>query len=329
MKGKIAVGFIAGFLILSSFFVPARVVAGNQPDAGHSTISGTEVPADGSTASKLTVSLQDSSGTALSSDNITLSSTDTTTRFNTQTTLTTDLDGGGTVHVDMTSTSVGGVNVTVTDNTSGGTITGSVTFDQPGSGTPTPTPTPGSGAGTCTDSSPGGTPQLTSVDSAGTHSITLVWTDVSNPVTNYVVSYGLAAGKYIYGNPNVGGQGTTSYTVGGLNTGTRYYFAVMANNGCTAGSYSNEMSEAAGGAPTPTPEPVVDTPTDTPDMSADTPALTADTPTDIPTPTEAPSAASGGNSFVSHLMIGVTAVGVVCAGIGIFVFLKMKKKRSL
>jgi hypothetical protein len=178
----------------------------------------------------------------------------------------------------------------------------------------------------CSDANPGSTPQLTSADSAGAHSITLVWTDASDPVTNYVVSYGLAAGNYIYGNPNVGGQGTTSYTVGGLATGTRYYFAVMANNGCTAGSYSNEMSEVAGGAPTPTPEPVVDTPTDTP---METPALSVDTPTDTPTPTEAPPTTAGGSSFMNKLMIGATAAGVVCAGVGIFVFLKMKKKRQL
>ncbi len=325
MKGRVVAGIIAVFLILCGLHSPARVFAGNSPDQGHFYISATSAPADGSTASTVQITLHDSNDAAVPNDNVTITSSDSTTRFNSQTTLQSQVDGSGNFTFSMTTTSVGGVNITVLDTTTNTTLTGSVTFYQPGSATPTPTPP---APGVCTDSVPGSTVQLTSAVSTDAHDITLTWTDASNPVTNYVVSYGLSSGNYIYGDPNIGGQGTTSFTVGGLNTGTKYYFAVMANNGCTAGSYSNEMSEVAGGFPTPTPAPIIDTPTDTPtpDITADTPTAGA-TPTEAPTPT--PGATGASHSFVNYIMLGATAVGVVCAVFGAVFYLKMKKRRPL
>lgn len=190
--------------------------------------------------------------------------------------------------------------------------------------TPTPSPTPSSG---CTDPAPGSTPSLASAVSSGAHSITLTWATATNPVTSYELSYGLSAGNYIYGAPNIGGQGTTTFTVGGLTTGKTYYFIVRAINGCMPGSASNELSGVAGDAPTPTPLPT-DTPTPTPEPVIDTP-ITTPSPTPIPEVLSAENSSTGGSPLVRNLMIGATALGVICAIVGGVYYLKMKKRKYL
>lgn len=195
--------------------------------------------------------------------------------------------------------------------------------------TPTPTPTPSSG---CWDPAPGGTVELKTASASGAHDITLTWTEASNPVSYYLLSYGIAPGQYTYGNPDMGGQGTTSYTIGGLTTGKQYYFVVRAGNGCTPGVFSNELSAVAGENPTPTPlaEPdpaLQDTPTP---LAEPDPAL-QDTPTPTPQPevlAAETSSTAGSNSFISYIMLGATALGVVCALVGVFLLLRMKGRHS-
>jgi len=97
------------------------------------------------------------------------------------------------------------------------------------------------GAPVCSDQPPGGAPRLISAV-PGPNSVTLTWEKAPDPVTYYLVAYGVESGSYIYGNPNVGGRETTSYTVGNLSGGTRYYFVVRAGNGCAPGPFSNEVS---------------------------------------------------------------------------------------
>lgn len=93
----------------------------------------------------------------------------------------------------------------------------------------------------CSDSKPGSAPQLLSAE-AGINSVFLRWLDASDPVSYYLVAYGLSPGVYTYGNPNVGGKGTTSYAVKGLSVGKTYYFKIRAGNGCSPGDFSNEMA---------------------------------------------------------------------------------------
>ena len=315
MKVRCFFGLITGFLIFSALFTPTAVLAGNPPDQGKSTISGTSAPADGLTSSTVTIVLRDAGGNTLSgNDSVTITSSNSSTSFNPSSVT---LDGSGTFYTQMKTSFVGSVPVTVTDNSTSNTqITGYVAFYQPGTAPPAP--------GACTDPAPGSTVQLTSAESAGAHSITLTWTVASNPVTYYLLSYGLSSGKYIYGVPNIGGQGTTSFTVGGLNTATKYYFVIRAGNGCTPGNYSNELSAVAGAAPTPIPT-SVDTSIDTTSQfdlqPTDTPS---DTPTSTPSPevTVAPTLSStgGSNPQVSYIMLVATALGVVCAIIGAIMY---------
>ena len=93
----------------------------------------------------------------------------------------------------------------------------------------------------CNDGKPGSAPFLRSAV-AGENSVTLTWDEASLPVSYYLVAYGLSSGSLAYGNPNVGGAKTTSYTISGLSGGTKYYFKVRAGNGCKPGDYSNELS---------------------------------------------------------------------------------------
>ncbi len=294
--------------MLSFVSVVSRVLAGNPPDQGKSTISGTAAPADGLTSSTVTIALRDASGSPVTgNDDILLASSDSTTSFNPSSAT---LDGTGTLYTQMKSSYAGNVPVQVTDTTTGTTITGSVYFYQPGGSPPSP--------GSCTDPAPGSTPTLTGAVPAGARAITLVWTDAANPVTSYVLSYGLSSGNYIYGNQNIGGQGTTTYAVGGLATGTKYYFSIRAVNGCTPGNASNELSAVAGARATPTPQ------QDVGRSVAETPVVSqpTDTPTPVPTSTPAPALtlppapSSSGGSSVATIVLAGTVIGVlIIAGV--------------
>ena len=115
---------------------------------------------------------------------------------------------------------------------SGGSVQGASTSSSGGS-------SGGSGgsasAPVCNDTAPGGAPTLISAISNGANSVTLTWTPAPGPVTYYLLTYGTSPGAQTYGNPNIGGHDTTSYTVNGLSGNTTYYFQIRAGNGCTRG----------------------------------------------------------------------------------------------
>ena len=93
----------------------------------------------------------------------------------------------------------------------------------------------------CTDQKPASAPVLVRATPA-LNTVTLTWVKASGPVSYYLVNYSATPGRFEFGNPNVGGAETTSYTVTNLSGGTTYYFKVRAGNGCSPGDFSNELS---------------------------------------------------------------------------------------
>jgi hypothetical protein len=121
--------------------------------------------------------------------------------------------------------------------------------------TPTPTPKetppvggPGDGddgfsppgAPVCGANSPDA-PILLSVTPVA--SVELKWTEVAE-ATHYSIAYGLESGNYTYGVENTGK--TTSFIVGGLDSGHDYCFAVRAVNDCAPSELSNEICTGGG-----------------------------------------------------------------------------------
>jgi hypothetical protein len=242
------------FISNGIFFViwisnPVLALANNPPDQGHSSLSvSNQAPANGSSTINVSVTLEDSSGNPVSGNTVSFSSpNDSTAVFNPTSA---SLNSSGQASFTVTSTNAGTDNITVTDTSSNTTLAdlGQVVFT---SSAPTLTPTP-----TC---APVISPQITGATSSSPNQITLTWTDTNESVTNYVLAYGLSSGKYVYGNPSIGTEGTTSYTVGSLSQGTTYYFAIQAVNSCSTSSFSNEISATAGGASSTTSSPTTAT----------------------------------------------------------------------
>lgn len=100
-------------------------------------------------------------------------------------------------------------------------------------------------AAVCKDKSPVSAPTLTSAVAQG-NSVTLTWVEGWGPITHYLVSYGRSETVMEYGSQNIGGPGTTSYTVGNLETGVKYYFKVRPVNGCKPGKFSNKIPATIG-----------------------------------------------------------------------------------
>ncbi|MCX6816835.1 MAG: fibronectin type III domain-containing protein [Candidatus Beckwithbacteria bacterium] len=94
----------------------------------------------------------------------------------------------------------------------------------------------------CSDEKPGSAPSLVSIIQGGSNEVTLIWSKAKDPVTYYLIAFGTKSGEMLYGNPNVGGNNTTSYTVKGLSSGIKYFFKVRAGNNCMPGDFSNELS---------------------------------------------------------------------------------------
>jgi hypothetical protein len=94
----------------------------------------------------------------------------------------------------------------------------------------------------CSDQKPGSAPVITSITQNEPNKVTLTWSKAKDPVSYYLIAFGTKSGEMLYGNPFVGDQNTTSYTVNNLVAGTKYFFKVRAGNNCMPGDFSNESS---------------------------------------------------------------------------------------
>lgn len=136
-----------------------------------------------------------------------------------------------------------------------GTSCGSSTTPTPGpSATPTPTDIPNNdsstssndggngGAPICPDLKPG-KPTLIAVSYKNSTTAVLDWTKVPG-ANNYMISYGLQPGNYIYGVAST--SDVTHYEVGSLAAGVKYYFRVYALNNCQPSDPTTELSSDPG-----------------------------------------------------------------------------------
>lgn len=128
--------------------------------------------------------------------------------------------------------------------------------------TNTPTPTPSSGGGgssnspqgsttnppVCNTQAPGSAPDLYAAVAQNGSEIMLYFSEASDPLDHYALTYGDASNDYTWGVDNIGGVGSRTYIVGGLNPGTTYYFRVRGGNGCAVGAWSNEISGVTSGS---------------------------------------------------------------------------------
>jgi len=331
------------FLFLN-LFSPGLVFANNNADANKSTLAvgPSSIPADGVTTATITIAVKDSLGNTLSGDHITLTSTsDSGLSINgssygtTSWTAATDSNGNVTFTIKSSNASSHTDTFTASDVSSSPAVT-------LGSGTNNNVAVnftvPSSSNSVCSDAAPGSTPQLVSAAPNGSDQITLTWTDATDPVNHYLLAYGTASGQYIYGNPNIGGQGTTSYDVGSLAKGTTYYFVVRAINGCNPGSYSNEIFAVAGESLTPTPtqedtsSSIPNSNSDNSQQNVDNSTVVLDILTDTPvpqptlTPTPAPKLAMG----IGIKKIIIYALFIIIVGsVGVIYWRKFKNDKKI
>jgi len=303
--------------IVFCFISPSECLAANAPDKNSSSLSATtsgsnQAPADGVTQAKMTVVLKDAYGNYLSGETVSITFASSYTLSVTPSTAT--LNSSGTAEFTFTSTKVGKYTLDIYDNSQGVTLgnMGEVTFFSP----------------TCNDTAPGSAPKLISAAAISTSQITLKWEEAADPVTYYLVSYGTSPGNYIYGNPNVGGDGTTSYTVGSLAAGKKYYFAVRAGNGCTPGAFSSELSATALTTNTISKVTASTVATIKPEKTVTTKAVSA-TPTPEVVSTQTPVPVIKTSFFSSRLAktaIPLIVGGVILVIVGSFIYLKTRKR---
>jgi len=311
-------------LFFSSILFTLPVSANNNANTNNSTlsVSSTSIPADGSATATISITVRDDQNNAISGDTVTLTSTgDTGLVIN-----------GGTIGANTataTTGSSGNVSFKVSSNNPNpgtDTFTAADTSDNPAMplGSNNSVAVTFTKPGPCNYNAPGSTPKLTSAVANGTNQITLTWTDASDPVSYYLLAYGITSGQYIYGNPNIGGQGITSYTVSNLAKGTTYYFAIKAVNGCTPGNFSNEVSATTTGGVVVTPATPADTssnnqnditPTDTPIPS----------PTTQPTATATPTKTLTAGISKTQMLIYILILVVVIGGTGNFIYWRRQK----
>ncbi len=221
--------------------VASKVFAGNPPDASFSTLVGSEVPANGTSQSTITITLHDSSDVSLSGDTVSLSApSDPTIVFSPSSTT---LDASGVATFSATSTQPGTDAITVTDTTTSTTLVGlgSVIFDE----VPPAAAVDHNQSSTpaCGDVTPTAAPDLYQI-TVDKSTATLYFAPPNTQFTGFNISYGLTsdANSYSVKFNQLSTGGAIKYTINDLYPKTNYYFKVQAVNGCAFGPWSGVKS---------------------------------------------------------------------------------------
>ncbi|MDO8621257.1 MAG: Ig-like domain-containing protein [Candidatus Levybacteria bacterium] len=312
-------------LLVLCFSFATPVFAKAPPDLAHSSLSvSSAVPADGQTKVTVTVILKDTSGNPVVEDTVTLKDPNDGSAVIIPTSTTTD--GAGRATFTITSLYPGTYSLDIIDTTT------NTPFN--GLGTVVFNPTSGVQS-TCTNPSPGSTPQLTSAKTIGNTQIMLTWTKSLDPVSHYLVAYGVSSGQYQYGNPRIGGRDTTAFTIDSLSPNTKYYFIIKAVNGCMPGNNSNELS-----ATTLTKIKTITVSTPTPTIAFQLSPTIASTvsaaPTQVSTlvlPTAIPAKSKPLVKSLNETKIRIIAIGAIIIlailGLAFYRHFRIRKKSSL
>lgn len=234
--------FIAVFLVLVGAN-PRLVLAA--PDAGNSSITAQQVPADGNTASTVVVTLRDNLNAVIVGDSVSISTPSDTTAVISPGSVVTD--GSGQATFTITSTQVGTDAITVDDTTTVTTLValGNITFDPvPTSATPQNLSDGlGNSNAGCRDTAPTEAPNLYQLSVAKT-SVTLFFTPPNTSFDGFIISYGTTfdANSYTARFSQTATGGAIRYTINDLNPKTTYYFKVQATSGCAVGPASGVLS---------------------------------------------------------------------------------------
>lgn len=73
----------------------------------------------------------------------------------------------------------------------------------------------------------------------GQNSVTLTWEETGDIISYYLISYSTHDHAATFANANIGGPGTTSYTINNLSADVTYYFKIRTGNICAPGPFSD------------------------------------------------------------------------------------------
>jgi len=82
---------------------------------------------------------------------------------------------------------------------------------------------------------------------SGQNSVTLSWDETTDIFSYYLISYSTEKHAATFANANIGGRGTTSFTINNLSADITYYFKIRTGNLCAPGPFSDIVSATPSG----------------------------------------------------------------------------------
>ncbi len=104
----------------------------------------------------------------------------------------------------------------------------------------------GDSVNSCHNSSPLNYPKNLKA-TPGQNSVTLTWDETDDIFSYYLISYSTQKHAATFANANIGGRGTTSFTINNLSADATYYFKIRTGNFCAPGPFSEIVSAIPSG----------------------------------------------------------------------------------